>query len=366
MVDRRLFSHFDWTLLLLAAAIAALGLATLYAATHHLGQTEGTPLYVKQLYWLGLGLVALAVMVVIDYHFFEEYGYLIFLASLALLAAVLVMGRSAGGSQRWIAVGPLNLQPSEAAKLALIITLAKYFHNHEAPGGYRLVDLLAPLVIVGAPMALILKQPDLGTALVLALIFASMLVLVRLRASTWISLFVAAALSFPIGWSVLKPYQRNRILTLLNPDADPLGTGYHIRQSLIAVGSGKSFGKGYLQGTQSHLRFLPEQHTDFIFSVFAEEWGFVGAALLIALYGALILWGLRVAWLAKDRFGSFCAAGVVAFVFWHVFINIGMVTGILPVVGMPLPLFSYGGTSVLVFMSALGLLINVSMRRHRR
>lgn len=367
MIDRKLLAHFDWTVLFIAAAVAGLGLATLYAATHHLGDGGGASVpYVKQLYWLGLGAVALAVAVVIDYHLIEEYGYLIYVGSVALLGVVLVAGHTAGGSQRWIDLGPLHLQPSEVAKLALIVALAKYFHHHRAPEGYRLIDVLPALVLAAVPMALILKQPDLGTALVLGLIFGSMLLLVRLRASTWISLFLVALLSFPIGWSLLKPYQRDRIMTLLDPNSDPLGTGYHIRQSLIAVGSGKTFGKGYLQGTQSHLRFLPEQHTDFIFSVFAEEWGFLGGALLIGLYTALIFWGLRIAWRAKDRYGSFCAVGVVAFIFWHAFINIGMVTGILPVVGMPLPLFSYGGTSVLVFMTALGLLINVSMRRHRR
>lgn len=364
MFDRRLITHFDWTLVALTLTLAGVGVATIYAATVGEGG-GGSTLYIKQISWIGLGLAAMTVMFVVDYHVFERYAYLLYALAVALLVIVELIGKTAGGSQRWIDLGFFHLQPSETAKLALIVTMAKYFHHHRPRGGFGFAQLVVPFALVGVPMALVMMQPDLGTSLMLGLIFGTMLLLARVRTGALATLVVAALLAIPVGWSQLKPYQQARVMTLFDPDSDPLGAGYHIRQSKIAVGSGKFFGKGYLGGTQSHLHFLPEQHTDFIFSVFAEEWGFMGGVVLIALYSTFILWGLRVAARSKDRFGAFCAMGVVALFFWHAFINIGMVTGVLPVVGMPLPLVSYGGTSALVMMSAVGLLINVSMRRYR-
>jgi rod shape determining protein RodA len=244
-----------------------------------------------------------------------------------------------------------------------VIVLAKFFSEKRGYRGYRLKDLWQPFLLIGAPCILILKEPDLGTAMLLVAGSLSMILFVKV---SWKSLviLVGSALSLaPFVWFSLKEYQRMRILTFLRPDMDPFGAGYHINQSKIAIGSGQFWGKGFLNGTQTRLHFLPEQHTDFAFSVLAEEWGFAGSALLLILYLFLILWGLNIAKVSKDRFGAILSVGIVAFIFWQVVINVGMVTGLLPVVGIPLLLFSYGGSSLISTMAAMGLLMNISMRR---
>jgi rod shape determining protein RodA len=273
------------------------------------------------------------------------------------------VGKVTSGSQRWLSLGPISFQPSELAKIALVIVLAKFFSEKRGYRGYRLKDLWQPFLLIGAPSILILKEPDLGTAMLLVAGSLSMILFVKV---SWKSLviLVGSALSLaPFVWFSLKEYQRMRILTFLRPDRDPFGAGYHINQSKIAIGSGQFWGKGFLNGTQTRLHFLPEQHTDFAFSVLAEEWGFAGSVLLLILYLFLILWGLNIAKVSKDRFGAILSVGIVAFIFWQVVINVGMVTGLLPVVGIPLLLFSYGGSSLISTMAAMGLLMNISMRR---
>jgi len=280
------------------------------------------------------------------------------------LILVIIIGHSGGGSQRWINLGFFRLQPSEPAKLAIVLVMAKYFQSDEPAKGYYLRDLWVPFVIVAPLILLTLIQPDLGTAIILGSVFISMVLMGGLRLRSF-SYLVATGIAFlPIGWHFLKTYQRNRILTFLDPDRDPLGAGYHVIQSQIAVGSGKLFGKGWLHGTQNRLNFLPEQHTDFIFAVFSEEWGFVGCAVLLLMFVIMIAYCLRIVQRAKDRFGALLVFGMLSIVFWHVTINISMVTGLMPVVGVPLPMVSYGGSALASMMFAVGVIINVSMRRY--
>jgi rod shape determining protein RodA len=262
-----------------------------------------------------------------------------------------------------LSLGPISFQPSELAKISILMMLAKFFTEKGGYGDYRLRDLWRPFVLIAIPCGLILKEPDLGTALVLAAVSFSVILFVKINWKSLVILILLALSVSPFVWFSLKPYQQKRILTFLRPETDPLGSGYHISQSKIAIGSGQFWGKGFLQGTQTRLHFLPEQHTDFAFSVLAEEWGFIGSCLVLVLYLLLILWGLAIAKNSKDNFGSILAVGIVAMIFWQVAINVGMVTGLLPVVGIPLLLFSYGGSSFITTMAAMGILMNISMRR---
>ncbi len=366
MIDRRLIDNFDWRIPGVVLAIAGIGVFTLYTTGSSEGSIQGTPVYLKQVYWLALGVLAFLAALALDYHTLIRYGYAWYGASLVLLVWVLLAGRMSQGAQRWIPLGPFSFQPSELAKLGLLFALVKYFADRPRHAGiwHRLI---LPSLLWVVPAALILKQPDLGTGLVVTFLFVVTLYLVGLRYRSLVFLLVCSLMAFPFAWHLfwqsLKEYQRERILTFLNPAADPLGTGYHILQSKIAIGSGGWFGKGPFGGTQSQLKFLPEGHTDFIFPVFAEEWGFLGVVILGTLYLLLVLWGLEVALKAKDTGGMLLAAGVVAFLSCYVLVNIGMTVGMMPVVGIPLPLMSYGGTSMVVTLISVGILMNVQMRR---
>lgn len=299
-----------------------------------------------------------------DYQELHSWNYPIYGIIVLLLLIALVAGSKAGGAQRWINLGFFKLQPSEPAKLMLVITLASYYSRREIVDGYTLKDLFVPVLLTAIPFLLILLQPDLGTALMLGIIFVSMTVFVKLRLSTYITMGSVGILGVVFAWEkLLKPYQKQRIQTFLNPEADKMGHGYQITQSKIAVGSGGQFGKGYMEGTQSHLHFLPERHTDFAFSVWAEEWGFAGSIIFLGIYFLMLVWGLHVAMYAKDRFGVLLAFGVVVLIFWQAVINLFMIMGFLPVVGIPLPLFSYGGSSLLTTLAGLAILMNVRMRR---
>ncbi len=363
-IDRRLISHFDWTLFLLTLAFAILGIVTIYSANFNIGEEHAGALPSRQLLWLGLGTIMLFTAISFDYHYMDRLAYPAYAVILVLLFLVLFFGHSGGGSQRWIDLGLFRLQPSEPAKVAIVLVMAKYLQEDEPTRGYRLWDLWVPFALMTPLVVLTLIQPDLGTAIILALVFLSMVLMGGLRPKSFLCLVGAGLASLPVGWHFLRPYQRQRILTFLDPDLDPLGAGYHVIQSKIAIGSGQLFGKGYLNGTQNRLDFLPAQHTDFIFAVFSEEWGFVGCSLLLALYFIMILYALRLVERAKDRFGALLVFGMVSILFWHVVINVGMVTGLMPVVGVPLPMFSYGGSSLASMMFAVGIMINVSMRRY--
>jgi rod shape determining protein RodA len=363
MFDRRLLQHFDWIPVLILAVVAAVSVLNLYSATFPLRASGGTQIFMKQLYWFLLGFGVLFLMTTFDYHLLERLAYPFYFFTLSLLVLVHTVGGVVSGSQRWLSVAGISIQPSELCKIALILLLARHFNEHVQIGGYRLRDLWRPFLWTGIPCLLILKQPDLGTALIVLVVSFSLIVFARMKWKSFLMLVLAAILTAPFLWFHLKEYQQKRILTFLNPEMDPLGAGYHINQSKIAIGSGLLWGKGYLKGTQTRLHFLPEQHTDFAFSVFAEEWGFLGAVFLILLYVFLILWGLGVARNSRDRFGAMIALGVVAVLFWQLVINVCMTTGLLPVVGIPLVLLSYGGSSILVTMMGMGLLLNISMRR---
>jgi rod shape determining protein RodA len=361
MFDRRLVTHFDWVLLGLIVAVAGLGILNLTSVTAD--WSGATAVYLKQLTWFGFGLGIAFTLCLFDYRHLEYSAFVGYGFTLFLLLAVMLVGKTSMGATRWLSLGPMNLQPSEIAKLVIIIALARYFALHGRLGGLSLNELLIPLGIVLLPVAFILKQPDLGTAMMLLFIGATMILFAGIKLRTFVTLASAAFAAAWVGWSFLHDYQRQRVFTFLNPEADPRGTGYHIIQSKIAIGSGSFTGKGFMKGTQSQLAFLPERHTDFAFSVFAEEWGFVGTAVLITLYLLIIIWGIYIARRASDRFGMYLAVGITAMLFWHIIVNLGMVTGLLPVVGVPLPLFSYGGTSMVTSMIGLGLLLKVSMRR---
>ncbi len=363
MIDRRLFTNIDWTLLGLVITVCLVGILNIYSATTPY-KVVGLPYYIKQLYWMSFGMFIAFAVGSIDYHLLEDFSYWFYLFIVLLLVAVFVAGKSSMGAKRWLNLGFFNIQPSELMKIAIICAMARFFNNFHSVGGMSVKDLLFPLGILAVPAALIMKQPDLGTATLVILIAFSMIIYVGLR---WTTIVTFVLVTIPVVWAswayLLRPYQKNRVLDFLDPDRSRLGSGYHIIQSKIAVGSGGIVGKGYISGTQSQLRFLPEQHTDFAFSVFAEEWGFVGCLVLIFFYLGLVLWGLNIARRCNDRFGGLLAMGVTAMLFWHIVINIGMVIGLFPVVGVPLPFFSYGGTSMITSMVGIGLLQSISIRK---
>src|SRR5712691_6418701 len=342
-VEKKL-DHLHWPLILCTIVICSLGVWNLASAT----KNALNPMWLAQSKWMLLGVVAVGGFLFLDYRFLSTAAWPLYFAALALLAGVAFRGKKVLGARRWLQLGPMQLQPSEFVKLALIVLMARFFSRDDVSarkGQYGLFDLWRPFLFVLIPVALVMKQPHLGTALVTFSIAMTMIVFAKVR------------------WQSLTALFAGGIVTFLDPQAYAKGAGYHAIQSVIAVGSGQWSGKGWGEGTQNQLSFLPEQHTDFIFSVWAEEHGFLGGVLLLSLYGFLVLTALDVAANARDKFGSFLAIGIAALFFWHAFINIGMVSGILPVVGVPLPLFSYGGSSVLADLLGVGILLNVSLRR---
>jgi len=355
---------FHWPLLAFTAAIIIIGLLNLYSASQAGGGTHNS-YFLSQLAWVGVATLGCVLIFVIDYRIFERVAYFLYAAGIILLLAVFLT-RPIAGSQRWLPLGAFNLQPSELMKIIIVITLAHFFHNDLAPReGYDLKGLFKPFALSGLAVLLILLEPDLGTAMMVAFIAGTICIFVKIRFRTILALILIAMIAMPVGWNfVMKDYQKKRVLTMLDPEADPRGSGYHRRQSVIAIGSGGFIGKGFTDGTQTQLRFLPEQHTDFIFSVWAEEQGFLGSFVLIGLYGSLILSGLHIASKAREKFGALLALGATAIIFWQVFINIGMVVGLLPVVGVTLPFMSYGGTSLVISMSCVAILLNIYSRKH--
>lgn len=364
-------SRVDWPLVGAIAALVLLGLVNLHSATAATQQR----LFTNQLYWLGAGVVVYAVTAFIDYRFFYRLAYPLYAAGLTALVLVLAFGRRINGSRRWFALGPVRVQPSELMKVILIVVIAKLLHDLASPRpassplGRRFQPLAHPelklILAIVAPVLLVMKQPDLGTGLIIALCGFFVLFVARYRLRTLLFAGLGGLLFVPVAWfGLLRPYQKERILTFLDPSRDPGGAGYHSRQAIFAVGSGQLTGKGYLRGTQNQLQFLPEHWTDFPFAVWAEEWGFVGCLVLLALYLFVIVWAVGVAASARDRFGALCALGVAGLFLFHVVLNIGMVAGLVPVVGVTLPLVSYGGSSLLTMMLALGLLTSVSVHRY--
>ncbi|NTU60045.1 MAG: rod shape-determining protein RodA [Deltaproteobacteria bacterium] len=358
-------SQLDVGFLALLLVLSALGLSVLWSACHDAGG-DVAPYAWKQLQWFLLAAAALAAVAAVDYRHLQTYAVHGYVTLVVLLGAVLLVGKVSMGAQRWLALGPIRLQPSEFMKIGVAVMTANLLSRDTAPPPYGLRSLWLPGLAAGVPTALILLQPDLGTALLVVAVACAVVLFqgVQWRLLAWAGGAFVAAL--PAAWAGLRDYQRLRILTFLSPERDPMGAGYHIIQSKIAVGSGQFLGKGFLHSTQGRLQFLPERHTDFIFSVLAEEWGFLGSALVLLLYALLVLWGLDIAAKARDTFGRLLAVGVTSILFFHVVVNVGMVTGCLPVVGVPLPLFSYGGSSVLTTYLVAGILLNVRLRRFSR
>ncbi|MDD9947634.1 MAG: rod shape-determining protein RodA [Myxococcales bacterium] len=362
-LSRGFRDNFDWALFVVTAAIAVTGIVNLYSATSAAGP-HLKDIYIQQIYWLTLGAGVAVLVVAVDYRHYERQGWIAYGAGIVLLVLVFLLGREVRGSQRWVPLGGFSLQPSELMKIFLIIALAKHLHNDPRTEGRTLKDLIIPGAILAVPLMLILAQPDLGTAMLLVFIFATIMFLTQLKLRSLLTLVGSLIASAPLTWTyLLKDYQRDRLSAFMEPEKDLLDTGWHAHQAKVAIGSGGLSGKGFMLGTQNQHRFLPDQQTDFPFAVWAEEHGFWGALIILALYLMLVLWGLKIASEAKDRFGAVVAVGVSALIFWQTVINLGMVCGLLPVVGITLPLISYGGSSVLTVMTGIGLLMNVSMRR---
>jgi rod shape determining protein RodA len=358
-IDRRLLQNVDWPLLGAVGGLVILSATTL--ASLHIGRAGGN-VAVRQVVWFGVGLVALLVMASIDYRRLVRAAPIIYLLGMGGLVAVFALGRSVSGARRWIWLGPMSVQPSEVFKLCFVLMAVWVLTSRwtQPPGKIALV-LTAPVLLV--PAVLIVKQPDLGTALLLFPVLTVLLVGAGMPLRLLGGLGLAGLSAMPLVWLAMKDYQRERILVFLDPFRDPLGSAYNVIQAKIAIGSGQLLGKGVAGATQSRLAFLPERHTDFIFAVFAETWGFVGCLVLLMCYTLLLLRGFDIAASAREPVGRLVALGVTALFATQVLVNVGMVTGLLPVVGVPLPLMSYGGTSMLVSLTALGVLLSVRMRQ---
>jgi rod shape determining protein RodA len=353
---------FNWSLLALQGILFGIGIFNLMSATAVEDKALG--LYKTQLIWFAVGMGLTLLILLIHYSTFSRLAYVIYFANLLLLVAVLVMGKSTMGARRWVGFGSLRIQPSEFMKLSLVICLAKYFETDKTIGGYRLKDLIIPVALVALPAGLIMLQPDLGTALILLATFGTMILFMKIDPKTLAIIGICGAIALPAVYQFgLKPYQRQRLVSFIDPKADPKVSGWNSIQSMIAVGSGQVFGKGYKKGTQSQLNFLPEHHTDFIFSVFSEEHGFVGCMVLVALYLIFLLNGLSISYTSNDKFGLLLALGIVSIFFWHIFINMGMVMGILPIVGVPLPFMSYGGSSLITSILGVAILTNIANKK---
>lgn len=350
----------NWLLVILLSLVAGFGFAMLYSAANG----DFDPWASRQMMRFGAGLVLMLMVAMVDIRFWFRHAYLIYLLALALLITVEVMGVIGMGARRWVDLGLFQLQPSEIMKIALILALARYFHGiaHEDIG--RIPLLIVPALMTILPAVLIVRQPDLGTAALIMMLATAILFLAGVRIWKFMLGFALLVAAVPIAWSfLLHDYQRQRILTYLNPERDPLGAGYHIMQSKIALGSGGVFGKGFMQGTQSHLNFLPERQTDFIFTMLAEEFGLIGCLILVSLYIFILAYGVAISLRARSQFGRLVGMGVIVTFFLYIFINIAMVTGLIPVVGVPLPLVSYGGTALLSLLFSFGLLISVYIHR---
>ena len=353
-------------MLSVSIVISLIGIMTIYSAARPIAAEVHPGFYIKQVYWLMLGIITLFLVVSINYIWLSRYALHLYIMGIIFLLSVFIFGKTGLGAKRWLSIGPITFQPSEFFKLVYLIMLSRYLsalkNSLNTSHLFRIFFLVAFF-----PLLLLIKQPDLGTSLIVLALFVFLVVTKGIQKRVAILLVIIGLISLPflgnIFWEGLKDYQKSRIVAFIEPEADPTGTGYHLNQSKITIGSGKFIGKGYLQGTQGPFRFLPEKHTDFIFAVFAEEWGFLGSLVLLFFYFVLIMRGLDTIAKAKDDFGRLLASGITFMFFMYFFINIGMTLGIMPVVGIPLPFMSYGGTSLLCNFLAIGILINIRIRR---
>jgi rod shape determining protein RodA len=357
-----MLANIDWRIAGTALALIGVGILTIWSANLGSPSPPKQTLYLRQTLYAVVALVALLTATFINYRTVARFAYPIFGVALVLLVVVSFAGEVGRGAQRWIRIGGWTVQPSEFMKLALIIVLARYLEDHKERLGHPRL-LAVPAMVALPPTFLVLKQPDLGTAVLLGLVTLSVLLLVGLRLKHLLYLAATAAAMAPVLWSFLKDYQRRRVLVFLYPELDPSGAGYHIAQSKIAVGSGELFGKGLKAASQSQLHFLPASQTDFILAVLAEQWGFIGCLVILLLYYILITRGLEISRESRDIFGTLLAFGIMAMIAVQLVVNVGMVVGLMPVVGIPLPLLSYGGSSLVVTCAAIGLVMSVHMRR---
>jgi rod shape determining protein RodA len=348
-----------WGLALTIAAIAAVGFTMLYSAAGG----DWDPWASRQAARFALGFAIMIAVATVDVRIWMRAAYPFYALSLAFLVAVEIMGEVGMGAQRWLDLGFVQIQPAELAKIAIVLAIARHFHGltHEQIGNP--LHLIWPLLLAVVPAFLIFKQPKLGTTLVVLATTGIVFFMAGVRIWKFVLVGLAGAAAVPVAWSLLRDYQRNRVLMFLNPESDPLGAGYHIIQSKIALGSGGVWGKGLLGGTQSHLQFLPEKQTDFIFTMLSEEFGLVGGLVLIGLYTVVVLYGLGIAYRARSQFGRLVAIGILSGIYLNALINMAMVMGLVPVVGEPLPLVSYGGTSMLTLLFGVGILIGVYVHR---
>ena len=362
---REKIAHISWPIVFLIGCVASIGFATLYSAAH--GSAD--PWMDRQIARFAAGAAMMFAVAMIDLKTLMRFAYPCYLVSIVLLVWVDFAGQVGMGAQRWIDLGPVQLQPSEIMKVTIVLTLARYFHGLSYEDVGRPLSLVIPIVLVLVPAGLVLKQPDLGTAGMLMMVAAAIFVVVGVR---WWKFALVLALGIGAAyyaWNsphILHDYQKARIMTFMDPESDLQGSGYHIMQSKIALGSGAMWGKGFLQGTQSHLDFLPERQTDFIFTMFAEEFGMVGSLVLLSLYVLLVIYGTVIALRSKTQFGRLLAFGLSFNLFCYFFINTAMVMGLIPVVGVPLPLISYGGTVMMTVLIAFGLIMSVNIHRDQR
>lgn len=356
--------NFNWPLCGVMLCLILIGLMNLYSAVSLWGEESRIFLFWHQVGWFCIGFVALFLFYIFDYRLWDKLGFYFYGGAVLLLIAVLIFGKNISGHQSWLAIGPLTLQPSEFAKLGLVIALSKFFADNPTLWGFGFMELLKPLALTLFPFTLVLLQKDLGSSLFFLLLFMSLVFVAKIRRKTLLIFIVLFVVGGGVAYQYgLKPYQKERLRVFLNPESDPKRSGYHLIQSKIAVGSGKFLGKGYLNGEINKLRYLPDKHTDFIFPVLAEEWGFLGSVTVMFLFGGLLTMGTVIAMKAREPFGSFLATGLTALLFWHLVINLCGVLGLMPLTGVPLPFFSYGGSSTLTFMIAMGLLLNIHLRR---
>lgn len=358
--DRQLLKNFGFSLLILSIVFASIGLLNLYSSSFHTGLSS----FKKQIVWVFMGIIAMIATSIINPNLFKRYSTHIYIGAIIILLLVIIFGKEVSGSKSWFQIGPVSIQPSEFVKIALIFIIARFYSNDYIDGPFGLIDLLKPITAMILLFILVMLQPDLGTGLILLLIGASIFLFMGIKKrALLLIILIIMGLSVPTWNFFLKDYQKDRIKSFINPYEDPLGSGYNSIQSQIAVGSGKMYGKGFIEGSQSQLRFIPAQQTDFAFSVLAEEWGFLGSIFTLFLYFLIILTMLDTAGSTKDKFRMVVCFGAASLFFWHAVINIGMVIGLLPVTGVPLLLFSYGGSSTLTAFISIGIVLGIRNRQ---
>lgn len=356
--------RFDFNFALIILALNLVGLLNLYSASHGVNTTGMSRLFFQQIIWISLGWVVYLIVTFLNYNMIKNWAKYIYVINILFLIAVIFIGKKSLGAQRWIDLGILRFQPSETMKVALVLMVAQSLVSRIKPEGMNIKDLFIPLLITFIPFAITVIQPDLGTSLLYLAVVGTIMLFVKIKRNVVVTAIIAVAVALPVVWKFgLKDYQKGRVLTFISPGRDPRGAGYNSIQSKIAVGSGQIFGKGFKKGTQSQLEFLPERHTDFAFSVLSEEHGFVGSITTLALFAVLFILGIKIAQNTKDPYACIVAIGLLSIIFWHFFINVGMVMGILPIVGVPLPLISYGGSSYLTTMASLGLISSISYNK---